>query len=542
MSRIFRQPAVLFCFYCQSSVTPAPRNPRVFQCPHCECINHYNARGEIVSDDPAMHDESYNKRSFARRASPRKDRLPSTHGSTSFCHTCQTNQMLLQNLLANYLPPPEDPEYEKRLELLPEYQRSIEVRYPPVCANCLPTIEQEIKRKDQMARVRALGSALRNTRGTDNRRRTSATKKDREKLDRELWIWRIRGCLWAASVGCALAGHTSIAASYHPVSLPGFFSSILLGLVVVSIFWTAWDPTYATVRRYQFQGRAVRVHGKTQYNALQLLIWLTRLTTAALLALPGLRPHLDTIHLWTNPITRPARVYSTTMLVCEVAALLMCAFVLKVQHPPPVRLVGSNGHLHRLSATPSISSSRDGTPVVPEPDMFSTLSLSNNPVLGTASAQNPIFGVPSLPTASSQLSPPRTGGASPSSPGMDMDMDDDGERDPDAMDIDPASPARRPSNNDDGSWLRPQRFFAPEEPTGLETLFARTIRLVDPSEQNGRAASVGMGGRKTLPLRRTGTLLCDWRLWLSLSIVPLFAVGYKAWNVYVKNNVIYVIP
>lgn len=60
-----------------------------------------------------------------------------------------------------------------------------------------------------MARVRALGSALRNTRGTDTHRRTSATKKDREKLDRELWIWRIRGGLWAASVGCALAGHAS---------------------------------------------------------------------------------------------------------------------------------------------------------------------------------------------------------------------------------------------------------------------------------------------------------------------------------------------
>ena len=128
MSRIFKQPSAVSCFYCQSILSPTPRNPRSFRCPHCECMNHYNANGEIVSDDPAMHDETYNKRSFARRgmpipcpptstygpkppslaaASPRKDRLPSTHGSTSFCHTCQTNQMLLQNLLANSLPPPE---------------------------------------------------------------------------------------------------------------------------------------------------------------------------------------------------------------------------------------------------------------------------------------------------------------------------------------------------------------------------------------------------------------------------------------------------
>ena len=73
-----------------------------------------------------MHDENLNARSFARRgtsrggsdphtdvltrflivASPRKDRLPTMYGSTVFCHTCQTNQMLRNNLLSNYLPPP----------------------------------------------------------------------------------------------------------------------------------------------------------------------------------------------------------------------------------------------------------------------------------------------------------------------------------------------------------------------------------------------------------------------------------------------------
>ena len=99
--------------------------------------------------------------------------------------------------------------YEKRLELLPEYRRSIEVRYPPVCANCMPTVVEEIREKDEIARVRALGSELRNTKGTDNRRRTSLTRKERDKLERELRLWRIRGCLWAASAVCAIAGYAS---------------------------------------------------------------------------------------------------------------------------------------------------------------------------------------------------------------------------------------------------------------------------------------------------------------------------------------------
>ena len=79
----------------------------------------------------------------------------------------------------------------------------------------------------------------------------------------------------------------SVAASYHLGSLPGFFPLILLGLVVVSIFWTAWDPTYAIVRRYQFQGRAVRVHGKTQYNVghrPRLHAFITQLTSETGLA------------------------------------------------------------------------------------------------------------------------------------------------------------------------------------------------------------------------------------------------------------------
>jgi hypothetical protein len=40
-------------------------------------------------------------------ASPSKDRLPTLYGPGPFCHSCQTNQMLIVNLLSNYLPAPE---------------------------------------------------------------------------------------------------------------------------------------------------------------------------------------------------------------------------------------------------------------------------------------------------------------------------------------------------------------------------------------------------------------------------------------------------
>lgn len=99
------------CFFCQSHINPPPRDPRNFKCPHCQCWNRYDARGEIISDEPAMHEAGLNAKSFARRgellllhrlqlkltvgcpASPRKDRFLPSYGKTVFCHTCQTNQV-----------------------------------------------------------------------------------------------------------------------------------------------------------------------------------------------------------------------------------------------------------------------------------------------------------------------------------------------------------------------------------------------------------------------------------------------------------------
>lgn len=120
MSGLFRRPSNLSCFFCQSPC-PLARDPRNFRCPSCGCWNRYDEKGDILSDEPAMHDASLNSTAFAKRgmsslpclpqlinilASPNKNQLPTMYGKGPFCHTCQTNQMLLVHLLSNYLPPP----------------------------------------------------------------------------------------------------------------------------------------------------------------------------------------------------------------------------------------------------------------------------------------------------------------------------------------------------------------------------------------------------------------------------------------------------
>lgn len=91
-------------------------------------------------------------------------------------------------------------------------------------------------------------------------------------------------------------------------------------------------------------------------------------------------------------------------------------------------------------------------------------------------------------------------------PNMDVEDDDEApflrKRDPDAMDWTPTIPTPEKPNHmshengqaryhDDGSWLRPQRFFAPEEPTGLESLFSTTIKLSDDEPTSDTRARAG---------------------------------------------------
>lgn len=104
---------------------------------------------------------------------------------------------------------PKHPDYAIRVEQLPAYRESLHKRYPPVCALCLPAVEDEIRRKDHMARTQALGGFLRDTKGKDRQRQVSGTGKDRENLESQLAIWRLRGALWSITFLSAVACHSA---------------------------------------------------------------------------------------------------------------------------------------------------------------------------------------------------------------------------------------------------------------------------------------------------------------------------------------------
>lgn len=93
--------------------------------------------------------------------------------------------------------------------MLPAYRESLDTRYPPICESCMPLIEDEIHRKDQMARVQALGGWL--SIGKERQRRASSEVKNPVKAgnDRTLFWWKVRGCLWVISTTFSLVWNIS---------------------------------------------------------------------------------------------------------------------------------------------------------------------------------------------------------------------------------------------------------------------------------------------------------------------------------------------
>ena len=180
---------------------------------------------------------------------------------------------------------PQDPDYEPRLVDFAAYKASIYARYPPVCEKCAPLVDDEIRKKDVVARSNALGSWLNESKKKDTRRQVSVSNMDRHKLYRELRWWTARGFLWVVTLLVAVSA--DVAGAYHlrsmflagtdipprcsgamgRLTLPERNRLILLlpFVTLLSITWTAWLPTYAHFRRAELQGRKVRVRGRERY-------------------------------------------------------------------------------------------------------------------------------------------------------------------------------------------------------------------------------------------------------------------------------------
>ncbi|BGP31260.1 hypothetical protein JCM10296v2_003024 [Rhodotorula toruloides] len=345
--------------------------------------------GDIVSDDAAFYDSSLNDESFVKRGSPSRTRLPSsfpTAQTTPFCRQCLNNQSLQLHLLASYPSSDDEQDPSDPFPPLDEYRRSLDARYPLVCANCAPSVEDVIRERDYRFKTQALGARLRDSqlrRAREERRSRQVRRRDGLKWTAEEWTWRARGAAWALTHGVTIAGcccgllRGDIGAPFHPLE-PGVatHSSPLLLVAIVSLFWSCWDPTWSTLRRERARGRHPIVTGRAPYIAVQLAAYVFRI--GALFALGFLGD------------CQPVALLSLGLI--SLVALASAFYVPSLRQPPPIRLSSRSSG----TATPiSARSSRPADPLEP----LAHLSLSRkgsllvpSPLATPTGARSPING------------------------------------------------------------------------------------------------------------------------------------------------------
>ncbi|KAK8850464.1 hypothetical protein IAR55_004382 [Kwoniella newhampshirensis] len=360
-----------------------------WQCERCGCWNIKDEKGEMISDLPAMHSSSYNTASFSLRAKPSTSHLPPASSSTSpFCHSCLANQTLIMNMLANYLPDDNDPLYPALFADLPTYLSKLHTRYPPVCQNCQPAVDEALRRSDHRAQVEAWGSALRRGAATTN---TSGGDGGddigRGVSSGDILVWRIRGALYWTGTGLSLS--RSLLAAMAPSRLghmsrqrfPGSTITLSTGMVLfhaLSILWIAWDPYW--LRRVRRRDRT-KVQGRAIWVRNMLYIMVLRLASS--LALWHARGAMNA----SKPTNAPAVCAAFAL---EIALLLQAFAKIRVTQPIAIKLVRPVP-LHPSPAPPPASYSTSSH--VNASTGISSLSVGSQ----TPTRQvNPIFGQPSL--------------------------------------------------------------------------------------------------------------------------------------------------
>ncbi|ODO10597.1 hypothetical protein I350_01194 [Cryptococcus amylolentus CBS 6273] len=471
-------PAPVQCFFCLSTtILPPHTDPAPgtgsgkgiapagtkwnWQCERCNCWNIRDASGEMVSDIPAMHNSDYNTGSFSLRgrcpqpSSNHLPTLPSKASSTPFCRNCLANQTLIMNLLANYLPDDDDPTYPQLSSNLPAYVQSLHSRYPPVCPNCQPGVDDILQKADQKAQMEAWGSAL-------NRGKRKAIEEvspgagvghgtwDVGKGD--VFIWALRGVLWTWGIGQSLCTGVLLATSSHEFSRECLersvpfaprlsFATFMMSFHLLSIFWIAWDPSW--FRRMRRRDRT-KVIGRDTWVRNMLVIMLLRIATCVALRLS----------------TAFASVaLARVTFVLEIALFIHALLSIRITEPIPIKLVrpvSLNPSTHAQVAT-----------VAPNPTGLSTLSLSSNP----PACHNPIFGQTSL--FSTLPSPTRDTDSEP----MDWEPSPSVSRGshirPDGVEDEDEGGTTPPRKSDwDSFATNRQRMFPSNDETGLEHLLS----------------------------------------------------------------------
>ncbi|KAK0550041.1 hypothetical protein OC845_002845 [Tilletia horrida] len=207
-------------------------------------------------------------------------------------------------MLANYLPDEEDPTFQTAMSSLPSYRASLLTRYPPVCSNCKPAVDDALSQSNRIAKQEAMrhflargkqsaearsangaGPGGRTGPGSKWKGKGKATDADSLYLGRVSIfvdaVWLTRGVAWTATNTASLLIPILLIANLEPVRAKLdalLLSPYTIGIALVSLLWTAWNPRWKRIVRLQRRGSDVRLVGQRNWAVKlhpSMLLWVS---------------------------------------------------------------------------------------------------------------------------------------------------------------------------------------------------------------------------------------------------------------------------
>ncbi|PWA00870.1 hypothetical protein BB558_003060 [Smittium angustum] len=83
--------------------------------------------------------------------------------SFEFCNSCQTNQLIVNRLMAEYLPDEDNPEYDKLYNDSHIYRDILERKYPTSCKNCQKSVNRILAEQQSEIKINQFQQALNRT-------------------------------------------------------------------------------------------------------------------------------------------------------------------------------------------------------------------------------------------------------------------------------------------------------------------------------------------------------------------------------------------
>ncbi|KAF2035513.1 hypothetical protein EK21DRAFT_53821 [Setomelanomma holmii] len=198
--------------------------PPKYHCRHCESVTYFDKLGN-VTDPPTQITAITYSTNFQYIPSRSPSPIMSAPAESPFCTTCERNQALVQNLIAEYLPDEDDPKYAEYEAGYDDYRAELEQRYPQVCKDCEARVNDQIRSAGYAAKADHLRRIMERS---ERRRRAAQTARQSwtlRTISLAKWtyilssllqlLWHVFSCIMAAAERVWDEGEMSAAEEFN---------------------------------------------------------------------------------------------------------------------------------------------------------------------------------------------------------------------------------------------------------------------------------------------------------------------------------------